>query len=237
MTIGYGPSIVTSGLVLALDAADRNSYPGSGTTWTDLSGNGNTGTLVNGVGYNSSNLGSLSFDGVDDYVNFTDKPEFTFTDAKFSLEVFFRYVNKTDTDNSIIGKRDYGLTQREYNFYMYEPSSIPTLRFIISSNLTANWTIVESSTIQKNTWYHAVATSDAGVGRIYLNGVLNATNNSMNSSTTNGTSPLTIGNAFNSGSALQYFNGSIPLARIYNRALTAAEIQQNFNATRSRFGI
>jgi hypothetical protein len=237
MAIFYNPRTVTDGLVLALDAANPKSYPGSGTTWTDLSGNGNNGTLVNGVGYSGDNLGSLSFDGVNDYVNFTDKPEFTFTDAKFSLEVFFRYVNKTDRDNIIIGKRDYGLTQREYNFYMYEPSSTPTLRFIISSNLTANWTTVESSTIQKNTWYHAVATSDAGVGRIYLNGVLNATNNSMHSSTTNGTSPLTIGNAFSSGSALQYFNGSIPLARIYNRALTAQEIQQNFNATRSRFSI
>ena len=237
MSLSHSPSISTNGLVLCLDAANSKSYPGSGTTWTDLSGRGNNGTLVNGVGYNSGNLGSLVFDGVNDYVNFTDKPEFTFTDAKFSLEVFFRYVNKTDTDNSIIGKRDYGFTQREYNFYMYEPSSTPTLRFIISSNLTANWTTVESSTIQKNTWYHAVATSDAGVGRIYLNGVLNATNNSMNSSTTNGTSPLTIGNAFNSGSALQYFNGSIPLVRIYNRALTAQEIQQNFNATKSRYGL
>jgi hypothetical protein len=232
-----GPDVSESGLVLALDAGNSKSYPGSGTTWTDLSGSGNTGTLVNGVGYNSGNGGALSFDGVDDYVNFTDKPEFTFTDAKFSLEIFFRYINKTGNDNGIIGKRDYGLTQREYNFYVYEPSSTPTLRFIISSNLTGNWTTVESSTIQKNTWYHAVATSDAGVGRIYLNGVLNATNNSMNSSTTNGTSPLTIGNAFNSGSAVQYFNGSIPLARIYNRALTAQEVQQNYNATRGRYGI
>ena len=238
MGASAGPDIIEDGLVLALDAADRNSYPGSGTTWTDLSGNGRNGTLVNGVGYNGSNGGSLSFDGVNDYVNFTDKPEFTFTGAKFSLEVFFRYVNRTTSnDNCIIGKRDYGFTQREYNFYIYEPGSTPTLRFIISSNLTPNWTTVESSTIQKNTWYHAVATSDAGVGRIYLNGVLNATNNSMNSSTTNGTSPLTIGNAFNGGSAIQYFNGSIPLARIYNRALTASEVQQNFNALRGRFGI
>ena len=232
-----GPQIVKEGLVLYLDGANTKSYPGSGTVWKDLSGNGNNGTLVNGVGYTGDNNGSIVFDGVNGYVNFTDKPEFTFTDAKFSLEVFFRYVNKTKTDNSIIGKRDYGFTQREYNFYMYEPISTPTLRFIISSNLTANWTIVESSTIQKNTWYHAVATSDAGVGRIYLNGVLNATNNSMNSSTTNGTSPLTIGNAFNSGTAIQYFNGSIPLARIYNRALTSQEILQNFNATKGRYGI
>jgi hypothetical protein len=59
---------VTDGLVLALDAGNAKSYPGSGTTWGDLSGNGNNGTLVNGVGYNGSNGGSLSFDGVDDNV-------------------------------------------------------------------------------------------------------------------------------------------------------------------------
>ena len=69
MSNNYGPKIVTDGLVLCLDAADQNSYPGSGNTWYDLSGNGNNGTLVNGVGYNSGNLGSLVFGGVDDYVN------------------------------------------------------------------------------------------------------------------------------------------------------------------------
>jgi hypothetical protein len=58
-----GPNVVSQGLVLALDAGNSKSYPGSGTTWSDLSGNGNNGTLVNGVGYNSSNLGSLVFDG------------------------------------------------------------------------------------------------------------------------------------------------------------------------------
>ena len=69
--LAHGPSIITQGLVLALDAADRNSYPGSGTTWTDLSGNGNTGTLTNGPTYNSANGGSIVFDGSNDYVNFS----------------------------------------------------------------------------------------------------------------------------------------------------------------------
>ena len=235
MALSHSPSIVLDGLVLCLDAGNPKSYPGSGTTWTDLSGNGNNGTLVNGVGYSGSNLGSLSFDGVNDYVNFTDKNEFTFTDARFSLEVFFRYVDKTNADNSLFGKRDYGLTQREYNFYVYEPSSTPTLRFIISSNLTANWTVMDTPAIQKNVWYHAIATSDSGVGRIYLNGSLSATNSSMHSSTANGTSPLSVGCAFNSGSATQFFNGSIPLVRLYNRSLTASEIQQNYNALKGRF--
>ena len=80
-----GPDISESGLVLALDAADRNSYPGSGTTWTDLSGNGNNGTLTNGPTYNSGNLGSLVFDGSNDQVNLS---LFSITN-NFSVELWF----------------------------------------------------------------------------------------------------------------------------------------------------
>ena len=69
MALGHGPTVVTNGLVLALDAADRNSYPGSGTAWTDISGRGNTGTLTNGPTYSSANGGSIVFDGTNDYVD------------------------------------------------------------------------------------------------------------------------------------------------------------------------
>jgi hypothetical protein len=71
MGLSHSPSIATNGLVLCLDAANRKSYPGSGTTWTDLSGNGNNGTLTNGPTYSSANGGSLSFDGTNDVVNST----------------------------------------------------------------------------------------------------------------------------------------------------------------------
>ena len=67
MSVSNNPSIISNGLVLALDAADKNSYPGSGTAWTDLSGNGNNGTLINGPTFNTGSLGNIVFDGVDDY--------------------------------------------------------------------------------------------------------------------------------------------------------------------------
>ena len=69
MSINYNPRIVTDGLVLLLDAGNTKSYPGTGTTWTDISRNGNNGTLTNGPTFDSANGGSLVFDGVDDYVN------------------------------------------------------------------------------------------------------------------------------------------------------------------------
>jgi len=68
MGITYNTSIVRNGLVLHLDAANRKSYPGTGTTWTDLSGLNNNGTLTNGVSYQSVNQGAFNFDGIDDFV-------------------------------------------------------------------------------------------------------------------------------------------------------------------------
>lgn len=83
-----GPNITTEGLVLHLDAANLNSYTGTGTTWFDLSGNGNDGTLVNGVGYFEDNQGSMVFDGVDDYGTI-DYPLFT-SPTELTVGGFFK---------------------------------------------------------------------------------------------------------------------------------------------------
>ena len=82
MALSHSPLIVTDGLVLCLDAANKKSYSGSGTTWTDRSGNGNNGTLVNGPTFDSGNGGSIDFDGVDDNVNLGN-------DSSFDLKVSF----------------------------------------------------------------------------------------------------------------------------------------------------
>ncbi len=236
MSLNHSPAIVTDGLVLCLDAANIRSYPKTGTTWSDLVG-ANNGTLTNmdAANFSSDNGGSLSFDGSNEYVVTNDSDLLSFTNAKFSLEVYFKYVNKTNEFNALVGKRDYGATQREYYFFVDEAVSTPTVQFIISSNLTNNWTYVITPAIQKNRWYHAVATSNAGVGRIYLDGKLSASNGSMHGSTTNGNSPFSIGNSYSNGSPIQFLNGSIPFARVYNRALTADEIRRNYEATVGRY--
>jgi hypothetical protein len=83
------PKIVTNGLVLNYDAGQQNSYSGSGTTWTDLSGRGNTGTLTNGPTYSSANGGSIVFDGVDDYVNIGSQSLVGSGTSPFSVELWF----------------------------------------------------------------------------------------------------------------------------------------------------
>ena len=104
MAISYNPRIVTDGLVLALDAGNPKSYPGSGTTWTDLSGNGNNGTLTNGPTYSSANGGSIVFDGVDDYAEITDSSNnFDLGGIDATLE-FWIYIPSTSGADVIIGK-------------------------------------------------------------------------------------------------------------------------------------
>ena len=103
MGLAHSPRIVTDGLVLCLDAGNTKSYPGSGTTWTDLSGNGNTGTLTNGVGYSGDNLGSLSFDGVNDFTSTITGEDFNFGTGDFTIECWV-YFNTISTNAIFISK-------------------------------------------------------------------------------------------------------------------------------------
>jgi hypothetical protein len=100
MGLAHSPSIITQNLVLCLDAANPKSYPTTGTTWTDLSGNGNNGTLVNGVGYNTANGGALVFDGADDYITSlfatTSGQAVTYAGWLYSTETTATYRNFVD---------------------------------------------------------------------------------------------------------------------------------------------
>jgi hypothetical protein len=218
MALGHGPKVVTDGLVLALDAADRNSYPGSGTTWTDLSGNGRTGTLVNGVGYNSSNRGYLSFDGGNDYVQINaNASQLGIYDAPYTMSAFFRYFGKCMI---------FGTTVRATRQGLHHGVNGNLLFF---GNYGESW--VQGGVVSQNVWYHGtwVWSSTAPNTRVYRNGVLVA---SGNTNSFIGTQNISLGRIWD-----QNLNGNIAQVSIYNRALTASEIQQNFQALRGGFGI
>ena len=219
MALAHSPKIITDGLVLCLDAGNTKSYPGSGTTWYDLSGNGNNGTLTNGVGYNSSNGGSLDFDGVDDYI----QTDITTHYPNITLEAWAR---RTDTNSfrSLIGK------------YKGDPAQTESYELLFNSNagirfhVTSSAVDYNSSTIA-DTWYHVVGTYDGTTARIYLNGEAVASGSRTAGSNS---VPFRVGA---SPRGANYNNGNIARAFIYSRALTAQEIQQNFNALRGRFSI
>jgi hypothetical protein len=219
-----GPNIITDGLVLALDAANTKSYPGSGTTWTDLSGNGNNGTLVNGTEYNSGNWGSLTFDGTNDYVDCGNNSILD-VGNNITANAWF-YVNSNSSYQPIVSKvlSDYSLGWEFANSngfirLTFRPSSTQV-------NLSIGGLLVIGN------WYMGTMTYDNTTARIYLNGVQVGSTTSGGPVTLNSTQPLQIGTR---GIPSNWYNGNIAQVSIYNKALTPQEIQQNYNALKGRF--
>ena len=241
MPTSAGPDIIQNGLVLALDASDRNSYPGTGTSWTDLSGNGNTGTLTNGPTFNTGSLGSIVFDGTNDNVttttNFGSNPLPIHT-----ISIWFR----TSTAN---GAKIIGVENQQTG----QGSTIADRHLNVGTDGklyygvydTTNRIVTSSMTVTDNTWRNATAVATgANSISLYINGSLNATGigNGYASYTTSyiriASYALSPPNASGWVNALNgYFSGSLAQALVYNRALSATEILQNYNATRTKFGL
>jgi hypothetical protein len=218
-----GPRVITNGLVLALDAADLGSYPGSGTVWSDLSGNTNNGTLTNGPTFDANNGGSVVFDGVNDYVNCGNILD-SLTDL--SLECFVKFGAQSANYGGIISKT---LSNADGWELRVGNSSLTTttiqFRYVgDSSYLTFN-------TSTNGVWYHLVATGKLNSQKIYINGSLYDSRTDALTPSANINS-LVIGKLAYAGI---YVNMSLAYARIYNKALTATEVLQNYNALKPRF--
>lgn len=247
MAINVRPPIVTNGLVLNLDAANTKSYPRSGATWRDLSGNSNNGTLTNGPTFNSANGGSIVFDGVDDQVlppgqNFNYSPGVL---GSISLEVwvyptgpFTSYVAEPPTTNlgGFLGQ-GYFNNSTGWGLGMYATSTTRYFAFQVRNGATTVGPASENLAFNLNTWYHVVGSFNrSDFSRVYINGNIMA---SASSAPLNGitiTPSLTDASIGRAGN-LFYSGCRISVARIYNRALSAQEIQQNYNATKTRFGL
>lgn len=237
MGVNYNPKIVTDGLVLCLDAANRRSYSGAGTTWTDLSGNGNNGTLINGPTFSETNGGSIVFDGSDDYCpvdNFLYHQSNSLT-----VELCLRLNQDLNGGSgfrgifsNISGVSGYQLfwrpgTSSQYNYFYFYRTSVVMNTFTGS---TFNSGEILYFTLIYN--YNVPLASS-----IYINGVDNTGYRATTASNSNSSLPLTIGGP-RADQPNQYFlNCNFFFLRFYNRALSLSEAQQNFNATRGRFGI
>jgi hypothetical protein len=227
MGIAYNPKIVTDGLVLCLDAANTKSYSGTGTSWTDLSGNGNTGTLTNGPTYNSSNLGFFQF--VTN--NFAAIPNNVALDTQTpTVEVWVK-TNAT-TQNGFWFEK--GTVNSQYS--LFQAGGNILWRMIIGGSIR-NLTTTTATYMNTSNWYQVVGTYTSGTRRLYINGVLvNFDTQTGTIETNSGGMSIGVYGGFN-GSRGYYYNGNLSSCKVYNRALTAEEIQQNFNATRGRYGI
>jgi len=218
--------IITSGLVLHLDAGNTASYPGSGITWTDLSSSGNNGTLTNGPTYSSSNGGSIVFDGSNDIVS-SFSTQISGTGSK-SISSWIKL--NTTSRGGISGTRS--LAEWGWGFTVNR-SGVGTLDFYDTrgSSLSA------AAGLGTNIWYHVTVTyDDSRIVTLYVNGSQVAISSTpfaaLNASTFNGV----IGNEDEYTNPFYHpFRGSIAQVAIYNRALTAVEITNNFNADKARY--
>jgi hypothetical protein len=221
----YSPRIVTSGLVLALDAADKLSYRGSGTTWRDLSGNNNTGTLTNGPTFSTGNMGSIVFDGVDDYVNCGNNSSINLT-SYITLSTWTKKAYGSSASVAIDKGRDnYGAWSLLFDVVANK------VEFHCRISGT-NSSVVSNTSYGNNIWTNITAVFTGTNLLIYINGRLD---NTTNISGTIGTNAID----FSIGKANDGFNwgGRVANVLMYNTALSATDVLNNYNAVKSRFGL
>jgi len=237
MSLAHSPRIITDGLVLCLDAGNTKSYPGSGTTWTDLSGNGNNGTLTNmdGTNLNSANGGSFTFDGTNERVSVDISSFFTSFSQQITMEAWVYIPTSATWSNGYYGN----IFTRGYydgSHGLWRTTNNNQVAFYCRQAVT--FAAVQSlATITRDTWYQLVGVWTGSGTQLYINGQLvNSDSGSLGDTENN--VPFEIGlNTAAGGSSGNFFTGNQAAHKIYNRALTALEIQQNYNALRGRFGI
>jgi hypothetical protein len=237
----HSPKIVTDGLVLALDAGNVKSYVSGSTTWFDKSGFSNNGTLVNGPTFSSANGGSIVFDGVDDYVQLNNCLPLKWQNInQISLEVFFKFNSLSSPRQYIFDSR-YEVTS-PYNWYLLlvDPGGI--LITSTGANSSGSYTDINVTTLNNNQIYMVNLTIDKTTTtnnfKVYVNSNLVLTTGfdwTTNQGSENN-SIMYLGRA-NPDSGYR-LNGNIYNFKLYkNKVLTQAEVLQNYNAYKSRFGL
>ena len=219
-----GPDIITDGLVFAVDAGSERSYPGSGTTTTNII-NGASGTLTNGVTYQSINGGVFDFDGTDDYISFPD--DTNLNNQALTMESWVKldttlYQQAFLFEKGNVNTQYSNFQENNGNFY-FRTMTLSTQDLVL--NLTNH--------VSAGDWFHIVCTYGSGVKRIYINGIAITTQTGLTGTIPTTTTGLFIG-AYGPGSSY-FIDGKIAVSRVYNKALTQAEVTQNFNAQKNRF--
>ena len=232
MSTQGGPDIITNGLVLALDGANRKSNPGSGTTWTDLSGNGKDGSLANGASFQTTNGGSVAFDGVNDRVTLYASNQLI-GNQYATLEA---WIKSSDDGTGSGATANFLGTRVGQNMSINRNSTTNTAVFLTdftSGNLNSP---TGSINVFDQNWHHIVGVNNFGICSLYVDGTLEGTDSTKSGQNIDlNAEVMAIGNDTNNTS--RTFYGEVAIARIYNRALTQPEVLQNYNAVKSRFGL
>lgn len=235
-------SRVTDGMVLWLDAGDTDSYPGTGTTWTDLTDPANNGTLVGNITYSSANGGALVFPdpnegvGTTSYIRMNRVTEFMPTTG-LTVEQWLYLDDWTPTNGFQT------ISNTEAGGYAISVRTGGIDGIVLLNGVYRNARLTDASTLTG--WNHVALTCDGRYVKLYVNGVDTLTGNNDAGAvypiTYHPTNGLFIGaeagNNATTPNEIRSFIGSIGTTAIYNRALTASEVLKNYNSDRSRFGV
>ena len=242
MAVTYNiKKMVTDGLILALDAGNAKSYSGTGSTWTDLSSQGNNGTLTNGPTYSSDDGGSIVFDGTNDYGSVGSGSLGLNTSTlmngsnNFSLSLWFNTDSFPASTNFSDSKALFG-TGLVQLFFLFGDAA-PADQFSVRVNQNSTWQspVQNNSALSTGVWYNMCVTYNSSSGYIlYQNGTSVDTSNITGSITVSGSGSAIIG-ALSTTS--RFYDGKISQTLLYNKVLTAAEVQQNYNSLKERYGL
>ena len=239
MSYHNGPKIVNDGLVLYLDAANSKSYSGTGTTWTDLSGNSNNATLVNGPTYSSLNGGGIVLDATDDFISITPSASLKVDGDNFTILSVHKIGTAFDTYGQFFYQSGDGSgagTNKSIFFQRYGTN-------IINLDFYGNGTQVNFGTnsFAANTLvFIAVSFNKTALTSVYFrNGVFSSAQTHTGSPSFTNLSSVQIGKRYDTtvGFSAKDLDGTNYITMLYNKALTNAEILQNYDALRGRFGL
>lgn len=221
--------IVTNNLYQYYDASDSNSYPGTGTTWTDLQGNYNV-TLIGGPTYNVSAPAHFDFDNVNDRAR--GASNYAASSSDFTVESWVRADGLINSKRySVVASYESTATNRRFLFNFERNKKFRFLVADTSGNTTG--ALVTSDTFSTGTWYHVCATKSGTTATIYIDGSF-STSMTLSSSSV-GTCNL-FGIAERQLSSLDLLDGDVSKVRIYADALDASEVLQNYNAEKTYYG-
>lgn len=242
MSTSGGPNIIENGLVLAVDAANTKSYPGSGATVTDLSRRGNTGTLANGMALVTDSEGGLCFDGdgTNDNIQFAESADTKGTDNNAITYECWVKREGTSTGTPRLMSTD----ASDYNALFIVSSGNGSLYWRINIGNSSK-DMIYSSGLTLNEWTHVVGTaeyngSSSYTQALYINGQ-SVSSTTAAASGTWGDGTTRVFSIFANVEATHQnnncLNGKVALANVYNKALSSQEVLQNYNAVKSRFGL
>jgi len=234
MATSYSPKVVTDGLVMYLDAGNRSSYPGTGTAWTDISRTSNDVTLTGSPAFSETNSGILTFSQSSSQYGETASSLSSI--SNWTAEAWVKFTTVPSANSTVSALVTNAYNGSNLNFALTTSVDGSTYPGIYAAFYNGAWRAAGPHISLAGVWYQYCGTYDGATIRLYINGVLGFSTAYVGTASSGGV--IRVARRWDSTvTAANLINGAIPTVRVYNRALAATEVLQNFNATKGRYGL